>query len=436
MSTTPIFENSEYQAHSAQLKLTEDIYNGTDSAVAYLRRFPKEETSVYAERQTDGSIDNYVKRTAETTRNIIFRKELDLEGLTNSEVQRWAEKIDFTNNLNEFAKITLLNRIRDGYTFILVDSIKYDSEEITTKLQQEEKGIRPYFVNILRKNVINWTINSRGEYEVFTIKEIYEEKTNPYRTETKEQYRVFHIDGLIEIWRDGALYDLFETGAKTITIVKIGNDLIPPLYDQAKINIQHMNRHSECNNYVRVGASPFLAVFGSLDGDSPKTLGINSGLKFADKDSSDVKWIEMTGSNYQIIQEWMSVLVGQMDNISIEFATELKSATATEVEKASMSSESKLSNYSSELEDGLNLALEYLGLYKDSLGLNTVEVNKDFSANILTIEQFNMLMQLRTNGEISNERLMKAIERGEVLPLLTEKERAKEDALRRNEGTI
>jgi hypothetical protein len=144
----------------------------------------------------------------------------------------------------------------------------------------------------------------------------------------------------------------------------------------------------------------------------------------------------MTGANFAIIKDWMIILESQMEKISIEFVTELRNATATEVEKSSTSNESKLSNYSSELQDGLNLALEYLGLYKENLGENTISVNSDFASNILTAEQFNAIMSLRTNGDVSYERLMKLLERGELLPMLDEKEIETEKALLINEGNF
>ena len=435
MEFTPIYKSEEYLEHEQQLRMVDHIFNGIDSATDYLRRFPKEEDIVFEERKEDASIDNFINRTIHTTKNIIFRKNIDTAGILNAEVEKWSKSIDFTNTINEFGKMTLVNRIKDGVSYVLVDSVNYNAKEVTSKLVQESLNIRPYFVNIKRSDVINYSLDAQGQYQIFTILETYEDDSNPYRKEIKEQVRVFLAGGIIEIWRENELFDRIETSLSVIPIVKIGNDLIPPLYDQSKINIQHLNRHSECNNYVRVGASPFLAVFGSLEGEAPKTLGINSGLKFNDTES-DVKWIEMTGANFAIIKDWMIILESQMEKISIEFVTELRNATATEVEKSSTSNESKLSNYSSELQDGLNLALEYLGLYKENLGENTISVNSDFASNILTAEQFNAIMSLRTNGDVSYERLMKLLERGELLPMLDEKEIETEKALLINEGNF
>jgi len=435
LSDTPNFTSQEYNKHSNQVSIVNNIYDGVDSAVTYLRKFPKEETDVYDERKEDAALDNYVFRTVDTIKNIIFRKTIDISNITNAEVSKWCKSIDFTNNINEFAKQTLTNRTRDGYTFILVESRNYDNTEITTKAHQDAANIRPYFVNVLRKDVINWKVDEFGNFIQVSIKETYEVPDGAFKVVIKDQVRVIYNDGTIEIWREDKIFSTVKKPVKKITLVKIGSDNIPPMYDQSKINIQHLNRGSECNNYVRVGASPFLAVFGKLDGDAPKTLGINSGLHFKGTES-DVKWIEMTGANYEIIKSHILTLQEQMERISVEFVTELKNATATEVEKASTANESRLNNYATELEDGFNKALEYMGLYKASAGENTISVNKDYDSNIISTEQFNALMQLRMNGDISYERLMQLLEKGELLPFLEEKERGEEKANLKDEGNI
>jgi hypothetical protein len=435
MSNTPDFKSKEYLEHLDQLSTVSDIFNGVDSAKNHIKKFAREDSLDYQNRLDEATLDNYVFRTIDTIKNIIFRKAIDTTAISNKDVERWIEKINFKDNIDNFAKKVLKNRLRDGKTYILVDSPSYDPNDILSKADIEANNIRPYLVNILRSNLINWELNELNQYERITLQETYAERVGIYELKYKPQLRMFElIDGKVEvsIWREGAEVYRDRLTLDQIPLIEVGSDDIPPLYDQAKLNIKHLNRNSEKSNYVRVGAAPFPIVYGDLEAESgAKTLSINQGLKFNNKSESGFEWAEMSGKNYSIIQEEIKYIEEQMERISVEFVTELKNATATEVEKASTANESKLMDYSIELEEAINNALEMMNLYAP-IGENIISTNKDFDSNILTSEQFNALMTLRTNGDISYDRLMDILEKGELLPILDEKERDTEKTLLRD----
>lgn len=434
--STPDYENTLYQKHKHQLKLVEDFYCGVDTARLHLDQFPMENDTKYKDRQSRASLANYVLQTTETVTNIVFRKDINQEGVTNSRVKDWLNDIDFKQNINEFSKEVLSNRVRDGFTFIVVDSPSYDPEVVNSDLIAKELNIRPYFVNILRKNVINWKLDKFGNYERFTFREFYTDTTNRYREEEKEQIKVMFNDGTVEIWREDKLFQTINTGINQIPVVKIGDDLIPPLYDQTKINSIHFNQSSQYDNYVEVGSAPFLAVYAYQADEAPKTLGINDGLTFSDRQSGGAEWIEMSGSNANIIKDRIQQHELAMLNIAVTFATSSNVKTATQVEMESTEDESKLVNYSSELEDGLNTAIEMLQLFETtSLGENIVAVNRDFNSNILTEQQVSSFMMLYTQGVISSDRLIGILERGEVLETLEDAEALREKQLLNDESS-
>ena len=422
--STPEYENQEYKDHKQQVKLVNDFYCGVDTARSYLSQFPREDTEKYKDRQSRATLDNNVLETVNTISNVVFRKDLDIEGVKNASVQEWIKKIDFRQDLNSFGKELLRNRKRDGYTFLLVDSPSFDEEIINSQLIAQEQNIRPYFVNILRKNVINWKLNKFNEYERFTIREFYTDTTDQYNEEQKEQIKVWFDNGTVEVWREGSLFQTIGTGINKVPVFRIGNDMIPPLYDMAKSNNMHFNLSSQYDNYVEVGAAPFLAVFAFTQSDAPKTLGINDGLTFDDKQSGDVKWVEMTGNNAEIIKSRIEQHKQIMNDIAISFATSSNVKTATQVESEKTEDESKLVNYADELEEGLNAGLEMMQLYESvSLGENTVKVNRDFSANILSPEEANSYRLDFAQGIISIDRLLDIYEDGEYLKKMTEPER-------------
>jgi len=426
MASAPGDKHYLYDKHSNQIARVKDVFEGIDTAKRYLQQYNQEDDPDYRDRMNIATLDNFVFRTVDDMKNIIFRKPLDESGITNNEIKTYLKTIDFTNNINEFSKLILTNRIRDGHTFILVDSVSYDPEKVKTKAEQDALNIRPYFVNILRENILSWKKDKFGKYIMIVIKETYEVEDD-YSVDTKEQIKIWKNDGTVEIWRDGEKFgEVIETNLKEIPIVKVGDDNIPPLYDLAKINITHMNRDSEVSNYSRVGGAAFLAVFGDLDdGDAPKTLGINKGLKFRDKTTSDVKWIEMEGTNYEMLKDRILYHEDQMDRISVSFTTEQSNKTATQVNKESMVGESKATDYATELEDSINLAISLLNIYKTDGQASTdnlIEVNKDFDSSILTPEMVVSYRLDYTSGIISYEKLIEYLVAGEYFKEMTKQE--------------
>lgn len=432
-TNAPGAKHPEYLKHEDQFLRVNNIYDGVDQAKQYIQKYSQEDPKDYGERKDIATLDNFVFRTVEDIKNIIFRKPLDETAIKHTDLLDWLKKINFTDNLNEFSKTVLENRLKDGFTYLLIDSVSYDAETVKTKAQQKFLGIRPYFVNILRKNVLSWKIDKQGQYTQLVIAEDYEVETE-YNVGVAQQIKVWKADGTIQIWRDGEKYgDPIETRLKTIPFVKIGNDNTPPLYDLAKINITHMNRDSEVSNYARVGGAAFLAVFGDLDEgeNKPATLGINKGLKFRDKTTSDVKWIEMEGRNYEMLKNRILYHEDQMKRIAVSFTTEQENKTATQVNKESMTGESKATDYATELQDGINSAIQLMNLYITGTKIkedNEIEVNKDFDSSILTPE---MVTSYRTDylaGIISYEKLMEYLIAGEYFKDMTEEEKNQEKA--------
>ncbi len=423
------FKHPLYNIHAHQLEKVNNIYSGVDTAKVYLQRYSQEDTSDFLDRQDIATLDNYVFSTIVDMKNIIFRKPLDAAKIQNKEMQEYAKRINFQDSLNEFSKEVLVNRLKEGYTFILADSTNYDPEEIINKEQQRALGIRPYLVNILRSNVLSWKINDKGEYTQIVIREYYEVELE-FSSEIKEQIKIWYDFGMVEIYRDNEYHDMYETGLDMIPIIRIGDDETPPLYDMSKINVTHMNRNSEVDNYTRVGGAAFLAVFGDLGGDAPKTLGINKGLKFQSTMDSDVKWVEMEGTNYEMLKSRIKYHEEQMDRIAVSYTSEAQNKTATQVDKESMTGESKLTNYATELEEGINAGLALMNEYKTdgSLGENTISVNKDFDSSVLSTEMVKSYKEDYAQEIISYEKLIEILVAGEYFKAMDEKEMDTEKA--------
>lgn len=433
-----------YTEYNKQVQLVNDMYDGSDKASKHLVPYQNEkdkDKTEFAERQKLVAPNNYVLRTVQSIKNIIFRKPISTSEITNKELTEWLKNIDLKDtDINEFSKELLVNTVRDGIGYFFVDSPSKEDENMSL-LEEKEKNIRPYFVPIKRQDLTFWLTDNFGNYRVIVFNESYELLTGDFGLEIKTQQKAIFNDGRVMIFRDGELYQEYTREVKKITLVKIDDELVPPLYDMTKKNIEQMNRASEKSIYVRVGANPIPLFFGQLKGDDEegvKTAGISSGFHFTDANDCDFKWGEMTGANYKVIKEEIELLSKEMEDISISFATESNVKTATQVNKDSTEDESKLVDYATKLEDGINLGIEYMGEFRTTgdFTKQKVIVNKDFDSNIITPEQFNIYKELRVNGDITYDRFMDLLERGELLPVLEPKERDKEKIELRDEGNL
>lgn len=428
---------AEYQAYINQVNLVNDIYNGKDTAKKHLQKFDMEKQEEFKKRLETCTIDSYVERSINSRKNIIFRKPISLEGVSNSKLKDYCEN-DFDlkgTSLNEFAKEWLTLADKDGFCFALIDTPQKD-ETIVTKLDEEQNNIRPYATLIKRKDLFYWETDSYGNYKVIAFYESYQVREDGlFGFETKIQVKAMFNDGTVRIFREDKEVANYYRDTKDILIYKLGKSDIPMFYNMANINIKQMNRESELSHYTRITLNPTPISMGDLKGSDDeegtvKTLSANQGLHFEDKESCDFKWVEVSGKSHEVGVKEIDRLAEQMTRDSISFATESNVKTATQVEKDATEDESRLTDRAQMLEKGINKLLEYYSVLNPELGKDQlVEVNKDFSTNKLSPEQQDKLISLYVQDVISRDRLLRALERGEVLEILNAKDEAKEKTL-------
>jgi len=405
---------SDYEAKKSIVELCNNVYSGSLTASAYLQQFTRENAKKFEERAKVSTLDNYVKRTVDSIANIIFRKPFDKSELDFDIFKT----IDLTRDINQFGKDILKSVVKDGYTFILVDAPTL-SDNIKTKADELRADFRPYFVHIERNNVVNWKMKTANSYEWVMIREFYS-TYDGFKEAVAEQYKVFYDSGLVEVYRGDELFYKIETGLKEVPIVKIGVDDVPIVYDQAKLNISHMNRNSELDNYIRIASAPIpVSYMLPMDENSVVTIGINDGINFdAPKNEAGFEWVGLEAKNTQAIKERIADLETQMLNIAVTFATSSKVKTATQVETESTEDESKLVSIAQEVERGINKAIKLLSLYNPIYKTDKeVFINKDYDSNKLTPEQVNQNITLYREGIISLDTLWELLEAGEMLSI-------------------
>jgi hypothetical protein len=415
----------EYEKYINSVKYVQSVYNGSEEAKQHLQQFTKENPKKFDNRKEVATLNNFVKRTVNAMRNIIFRNPTDASLLPPS-FDEFKKAVDFTDSLNEFAKDITDALVRDGETWILVDSLQ---GEATSRAEERELGLRPYFVHINRASVVNWRYDNQGRFEFVVIRENYVD-IDGFKEETKEQDKVWYADGRVQTYRDDELYKEYQLQINQVPIVRLIDSKTPSLLDQAKLNVSHMNRNSELDQYIRVASAPVPVTYKMTSDDGGiTTIGVNDGIAFSSgKDEAGFEWVSLKAENTEAISNRIKDYEEAMLDIAITFASSSQVKTATQVETESTEDKGKLSNIAQIVEDGLNQALRLIEMFNESYKLTDeqiVIINRDFDSARLAPEQIAQLKDLYINEVISWETFITLLEKGEVLTIEDkEKEKA------------
>ena len=415
----------EYEKYINSVKYVQSVYNGSEEAKQHLQQFTKENPKKFDNRKEVATLNNFVKRTVNAMRNIIFRNPTDASLLPPS-FDEFKKAVDFTDSLNEFAKDITDALVRDGETWILVDSLQ---GEATSRAEERELGLRPYFVHINRASVVNWRYDNQGRFEFVVIRENYVD-IDGFKEETKEQDKVWYADGRVQTYRDDELYKEYQLQINQVPIVRLIDSKTPSLLDQAKLNVSHMNRNSELDQYIRVASAPVPVTYKLTSDDGGiTTIGVNDGIAFSSgKDEAGFEWVSLKAENTEAISNRIKDYEEAMLDIAITFASSSQVKTATQVETESTEDKGKLSNIAQIVEDGLNQALRLIEMFNESYKLTDeqiVIINRDFDSARLAPEQIAQLKDLYINEVISWETFITLLEKGEVLTIEDkEKEKA------------
>lgn len=408
----------EYNYYQPYVNYINDVYNGTTTVLKHLRKFELESDEEYKGRQSEAVLINYTKQTIQAMRNIIFRKPVDTELITNPSLQKILDTIDLENTLNDFARRVTVNAIRDGFTWILAEN--FSNGNVRTRADELAMGIRPYLVLIPRANVVNWKEDGKGGYEWVIIREYISTWTG-FDEKIVEDYKVFYPDR-VDVYREGKIVNSIETNLGRVPIVKVGKEDIPDTYDLAKLNVQHFNRSSEVNHYVRMASVPITITYQMpMDENGEVKLGTSNGLNFdAPRQEAGLEIVSLEAKNTSAIEGRIAKIEEQALNMAVNFATSSRVKTATQVDKEATQDESRLVYIADVVEDGLIHALQMLALYDPSLELSEdqyPQINRDYDNNILTPEQVNMHLMLYREGVISLDMFWDALEKGEVITI-------------------
>lgn len=152
-----------------------DILDGEEAVKArgnkYLPKFPDEEETDFEFRLTVAKFTNIYRDVVEGLSTKPFQDEIGLLGGEKrpQELKDFAEDVDgFGSNLTTFAALTFFNAINYGIDWIFVDYPTVRNPENVTVAEAKQKNLKPFWVHILGKNVLEVQTRMEGSKQIIT----------------------------------------------------------------------------------------------------------------------------------------------------------------------------------------------------------------------------------------------------------------------------
>lgn len=407
----------------------------------FLPQWPKEDPIAYNDRL---QLSTLLPAYSETIKNMtgrVFAEPIVIGEDVPSEIAEYLENVDNQgNNLQVWAQTLFSGSLNKGLSFVLVDYPQ--TENLVTRADEIAAGARPYAVIIKPEQVLGWkyeTVNGKPVLTQFRYVESAEEEDpeDEFGTVCIEQVRVLE-PGYWRTYRQTGKdngWEMHAEGFTTLDYVPIATfytnrtgfmTAVPPLLELAHLNIKHWQSQSDQDNILHVARVPILAIIGADQMSDPNapasetTIGSNMALYLPQ--GSDAKYVEHSGSAISTGKESLDALVEEMRMAGAKLLQKEKQATktATQAREENAQETSALETMAGQLEDCLDQVLQ---IFADWLGLpegGHVQVQGAFEVDFDTATSLPTLLNMATQGRLSNETLFNEYKRrGVFAPEIT-----------------
>lgn len=197
-------EHPEYRRNKHTWQMYRDLYAGGQQfqhrAAEYLLRRQKEPLDVYSERLQRTFYQNYIGSIVDWYSATLFRRapSLQLEDGLESGRQFLAEFADDCDrrgaSLSSFFRGCLTDCLVAGASHILIDFPR-SSAIPATRAEEDATGLsRAYVVRYQAEDLVNWSIDERGDYEWVVLKQSVLRQPTIEASENIEETYWFYYD--------------------------------------------------------------------------------------------------------------------------------------------------------------------------------------------------------------------------------------------------
>lgn len=405
------------------------------ASTTYLPRFAKESQQAYDVRLKASWLFNGYRKTVKDMTGRVFAKTVEIkEG--DDRLKEWAENIDMQGrDLSTFARQVFDDALSGpGISYIMVDAPP--REGTVTQAQAQEMNLRPYLVSLRVEDVLGWRAETIANVTTLTQIRIAEKVSE---TDPKDEFKEVSVDQIrvLDRTEGGVQTRLYRKAERSkewtlvsepttnaaireITIVPFYANRTgfftgePMLDDLADINIAHWQSQSDQRNILHYARVPILFGAG-MDAKSAITIGATEAVMASDAQAK-LQWVEHSGAAIGAGRQDLKDLEFQMETFGLQLLTARTNAQSATGEALDANKEtSQLAMTADALQDALEQALQWMGLYGGFDGNVEVSVNKDFGVSFMTAQEVTALLAAVKDGALSRETFVKELIRRGVL---------------------
>lgn len=430
-------QSAEAAALNENCALIEALLGGTKAmraaGEAHMPKWPNEDAESYKTRVAVATLFPAYQRTIEILAAKPFSKPVTLSDDVPAKMLPWLENVDkMGRNLHSFLSEIMQRAFGFGIAGILVDfpptRDKDDKPLYVTKADEDRAGVRPYFVEILAKNILGWLPTNPETADGLTQFRFLECVSVPdgeFAEKKIEQVRVLG-KGTWQTWRKKAgatgakdEWQLHEEGRTSLTTIPFvpayGNRIgfmqaRPALLELAYANVEHWQSKSDQQNILHVARVPIL--FAKMLGeDTAITVGAGSAVKSEDRDG-DLKFVEHSGKAIDAGRLSILDLEDRMRQCGAELLV-IKPGNTTEVQTLADNEQGAcaLAKVAENIEDAADQALQFMAEWVKEADGGSVTLFKDFGAASLAEASAELLLKSAMAGKLSDESLHEEYQR-------------------------
>lgn len=391
----------------------------------YLPKFGKESHAAYEARLKSSWLFNGYRKTVRDMTGRIFSTPVEVEDAPD-QIEEWCENADLQGrDLSTFARQVFEDALAGpGISYIMVDAPP--RQGTVTVAEAQSQNLRPYLIHLRAEDVLGWkteVINNVTTLTQIRIHEEYRETspTDEFAEVAKPQVRVLDRMGgnpggvMSRIFRKGqrdewaevpelaAFYDAPEITIVPVYVNRTGFFTGAPLLDDlADINIAHWQSQSDQRHILHYARVPVLFGAG-VPSDAIGEIGASTAVISSDP-AAKMMWVEHSGKAIEAGRQDLKDLEFQMEAFGLQLLTARPSSQSATGEALDANKETSiLAMTADQLQDALEQALAWMGMYGGIEAAPSAVVNKDFGVTMMTAQEASVLLQAVKDGEISRE---------------------------------
>lgn len=394
-----------------------------DAGERYLPRFPAESPEGYRARLMASWLFNGYRKTVRDMTGRVFEKPLEVEDAP-ERLMEWAQNIDMAGrDLSTFARQVFEDGLDAGIAYIMADAPPRQSG--ITQAQARAQNLRPYLVHLQAEDVLGWKAETIANVMTLTQLRIMEKATEPdpddeFGQIDVEQVRVLdrmptgvqtRIYRKVKDASDNDNWQLLSepimSDMREITVVPFYANRTgfftgePMLDDLADVNIAHWQSQSDQRHILHFARVPVLFQSGVSEDTGP--IVISAGMVSTATDpNADMKWVEHSGDAIEAGRQDLKDLEFQMEAHGLQLlATRPGGQSATGEALDAAKETSALAMTADQLQDAMEMALQWMLAYAGDEQPVTVNVNKDFCVTMLMAQELGVLLNAVNTGNLS-----------------------------------